>query len=142
MNTAHFHPMIVHFPIALILVGFLAEVVFLFFRQEKCLSKMGLYLMVLGTLGAGAAFLTGHLFTFEPKEGAIVQIFGRHETMALITLVIMVIGTLIRIGVLVYKKEEPVYKWLVFGLYLLGAVGVSVTGLFGGTMVMDYMMGL
>jgi uncharacterized membrane protein len=141
-NTAHFHPMIVHFPVALILVGFLADFVYLFFSKEKCLSKMGLYLMVLGTLGAAAAFLTGHVFTFEPKEGAIVEIFERHETLALVTLVIMAIGTLIRIWVLVYKKEEPMYKWLVFGLYLLGAASVSITGFLGGTMVMDYMMGL
>ncbi|MCX6225060.1 MAG: hypothetical protein NTV01_10000 [Bacteroidia bacterium] len=141
-NTAHFHPMIVHFPVALILVGFLADVLFLFFRKEKCLSKTGLYLMVLGTLGAGAAFLTGHLFTAEPTEGSIVEIFTRHETLALVTLLIMTIGTLIRVGVLVFKNEKPVYQWLVFVLYFLGAASVAVTGFLGGTMVMDYMMGL
>lgn len=141
-NTAHFHPMIVHFPVALILVGFLADLIFLFFRKEMCLSKTGLYLMVLGTLGAGAAFLTGHLFTTEPTEGSIVGIFTRHETLALVTLVIMCIGTLIRIGLLVYKNEKPLYQWIVFGLYFLGAASVGVTGFLGGTMVMDYMMGL
>ncbi len=142
MNTAHLHPMIVHFPVALILAGFLADVVYLFFRKEKCLSKAGLYLMVLGTLGAAAAFLSGHLFTFEPKEGAIVEIFERHETLALVTLLIMAIGSIIRITVLVLKKEEPVYQWVIFGFYLLGAASVAVTGHLGGTMVMDYMMGL
>ena len=39
--------MIVHFPIALIIVGFFAEVVSLFFKSEKCLSKTGFYLMIL-----------------------------------------------------------------------------------------------
>lgn len=141
-NTTHFHPMVVHFPVALILAGFLADTVFLFFRKEKCLSKAGLYLMVLGTLGAAAAFLTGHVFTFEPKEGAIVEIFGRHETLALVTLLIMAVGTTVRITVLVLKKEEPVYQWVIFGLYFLGAASVAVTGHLGGTMVMDYMMGL
>jgi len=141
-NTSHFHPMIVHFPVALILAGFLADVVYLFFKKERCLSKMGLYLMVLGTLGAGAAFLTGHLFTVEPTEGSMVEIFGRHETLALVTLLIMSIGTLIRIGVLVFKKDKPVYQWIVFGFYLLGAVSVGITGFLGGSMVMDYMIGL
>jgi uncharacterized membrane protein len=141
-NTAHFHPMIVHFPVALILVGFLADVAFLFFKKEICLSKTGLYLMVLGTLGAGAAFLTGHVFTIEPTEGAIVEIFEQHETLALVTLLIMAVGTLIRIFVLVYKKEQPFFQWLVFGLYFLGAASVGITGFLGGTMVMDYMMGL
>lgn len=141
-NTAHLHPMIVHFPVALILVGFLADTVFLFFRKEKCLSKTGLYLMVLGTLGAGAAFLTGNLFTIEPTEGSIVEIFQRHETLALITLLIMTAGTLIRLAVLIFKKEKPLYQWLVFGLYFLGAVSVGITGFLGGSMVMDYMIGL
>ncbi len=142
MNTAHFHPMIVHFPVALILVGFLADVVSLFFRKEKCLSKLGLYLMVLGTLGAAAAFLSGNLFTIEPTEGAMVEIFERHETLALVTLLIMSVVTLIRIGVLVFKKEKPVYQWLVFCLYLAGTISVSITGFLGGSMVMDYMIGL
>lgn len=141
-NSTHIHPMIVHFPIALILVGFLADVVFLFFKEQKCLSKMGLYLMVLGTLAAGAAFLTGNLFTVEPTEGSIVGIFERHETFALITLLILTVGSLIRIGVMVLKKEQPFYKWLVFGLYFLGAVSVGITGFLGGSMVMDYMIGL
>lgn len=134
--------MIVHFPVALILVGFLADTVFLFFRKEKCLSKTGLYLMVLGTLGAGAAFLTGNLFTIEPTEGSIVEIFQRHETLALITLLIMTAGTLIRLAVLIFNKEKPLYQWLVFGLYFLGAVSVGITGFLGGSMVMDYMIGL
>jgi uncharacterized membrane protein len=141
-NTAHFHPMIVHFPVALILVGFLADVVFLFFKKEKCLSKTGLYLMVLGTLGAGAAFLSGHVFTTEPTDGAMVNIFEQHETLALVTLLIMAIGTIIRIFVQVYKKEQPFFQWLVFGLYFMGAISVGITGFLGGTMVMDYMMGL
>jgi uncharacterized membrane protein len=141
-NTTHFHPMIVHFPIALILVGFLADTLFMFFKKEVCLSKTGLYLMFLGTLGAWAAFLSGHFFTVEPTEGSIVEIFGRHESMALVTLMIITIGTLIRITVYVYKKETPFFKWLVYGFYFLGATSVAVTGFLGGTMVMDYMMGL
>jgi uncharacterized membrane protein len=142
LNTAHFHPMIVHFPIALILVGFLADVLFLFFKNEKWLGKIGLSLMILGTLGAGAAFLTGQLFTNEPTEGAILQVFDRHETLALVTLLIMSVGTLIRVGVLLLKLDKPFYRWLVFGLYFLGAISVGITGSLGGTMVIDYMIGL
>jgi len=35
LNIDHVHPMIVHFPIALIIVGFIAEIVSLFFRNEN-----------------------------------------------------------------------------------------------------------
>ena len=45
INTDHLHPIIIHFPIAIIIVGFAAEVVSLFFKKEKCLSKTGFYLL-------------------------------------------------------------------------------------------------
>ena len=61
--------MIVHFPIALITVGFLAEVVSLFFKSEKCLSKTGFYLMILGALSAIAAWSTGQLFHNRTNSG-------------------------------------------------------------------------
>jgi uncharacterized membrane protein len=40
-TTSHFHPMLVHFPIALIMIGFLAEVISLFVKKEACLSFAG-----------------------------------------------------------------------------------------------------
>jgi uncharacterized membrane protein len=140
-STSHLHPMIVHFPIALILVGFLADVVFLFFKEEKCLSKTGFYLMVIGALAAVAAWSTGHLFTSEPEEGEIVKTFLRHETGALITMIVMVLGAALRVYLVVTKKEESSLKWLVFALYFLGFAAVSYTGLMGGVMVYSFMLG-
>jgi len=141
-NTAHLHPMIVHFPIALITVGFIAEVVSLFFKSEKCLSKTGLYLMVLGTLAAIAAWSTGQLFTNEPTQGEIVKVFERHETGALITMILMIICSAFRLWLVIKKKEETQLKWVAFGFYLLGFAAVTFTGFMGGTMVYDFMMAL
>ncbi len=142
LNPTHIHPMVVHFPIALLLVGFLADLLYLFFKKEVCLSKAGLWLMVLGTLGAAAAFLSGHLFTSEPTDGSIVEIFERHETLALVTLLVMAAGSILRLALMWLKNDKPAYRWIVFGLYALGAGLVGLTGHLGGTMVMDYMMGL
>ncbi len=141
-NTAHFHPMIVHFPVAIIIVGFTAEVVSLFFKSEKCLSKTGFYLMILGALAAIAAWSTGHLFAGEPTEGEILKVFSKHETMGFITMILMVIGSLFRVWLLVKKKEETQLKWIAFSFYLLAFCSVSITGYLGGAMVYDYMMGL
>jgi uncharacterized membrane protein len=141
-NTAHFHPMIVHFPIALITVGFVADIASLFFRNEKCLSKTGFYLMVLGALAAIAAWLTGKFFTSEPTEGAIVQIFNNHKTGALITMIIMIVGSVFRIWLVMNKREQTQLKWIAFGLYFFALVAVTLTGLWGGTMVYNFMMGL
>jgi uncharacterized membrane protein len=139
-STSHLHPLIVHFPIALIIVGFFADVVYLFFKDEKCLSKTGFYLMVLGALAAVAAWSTGQLFTSEPTEGEIVKVFARHETGALITMILMVLGAILRIYLVVKKKGETSLKWVVFAIYFLGFAAVAFTGLMGGSMVYTFML--
>ena len=140
-NTDHLHPMIVHFPIALIIVGFIAEVVSLFFKSEKCLSKTGFYLMILGTLGAIAAWSTGQLFTEEPTQSEILKVFQKHETGALITMILMIFGSSFRLWLVVQKKEETPLRWIAFGFYFLAFAAVTFTGIMGGTMVYDFMMG-
>ena len=140
-NTDHLHPMIVHFPIALITVGFIAEVVSLFFKSEKCLSKTGFYLMVLGSLAAIAAWSSGHLFTEEPTQGEILKVFLRHKTGALITMILIVAGTIFRIWLMVKKKEDTHLKWIAFVFYLLAFFAVAFTGFMGGSIVYDFMIG-
>jgi len=134
--------MIVHFPIALITIGFLADVVSLFFKSEKCLSKTGFYLMVLGALAAIAAWSTGQFFTSEPSQGEIVNVFEKHETAALITMILMIIGSGFRIWLVAQKKEETPLKWIAFGFYLLAFASVTFTGYMGGSMVYNFMVGL
>jgi uncharacterized membrane protein len=134
--------MIVHFPIALITVGFIAEVVSLFFKSEKCLSRTGFYLMILGSLAAIAGWASGHLFTEEPTQGEILKVFHSHETGALITMILILIGTIFRIWLIVKKKEETQLKWIAFGFYLLAFAAVTFTGYMGGTMVYNFMIGL
>jgi uncharacterized membrane protein len=142
MNTDHLHPMIVHFPIALIIAGFVAEVGSLFFRKEKCLSKTGFYLMILGSLAAIAAWSTGQLFTEEPSQGEILKIFQKHETGGFITMILITAGAAFRVWLLIVKKEETSLKWIAFTFYLLAFAAVSFTGFMGGIMVYNFMIGL
>jgi uncharacterized membrane protein len=132
----------VHFPIALIIAGFAADVLSLFLKKEKCLSRTGFYLMVAGALAAVAAWLTGQLFTNEPTQGEIVKIFQKHETGALITMIIMIIGASFRIWLVAKEKEESSLKWVSFALFLTAFVAVTFTGFMGGTMVYNFMMAL
>ena len=134
--------MIVHFPIAIITVGFIAEVVSLFFTSEKCLSRTGFYLMILGSLAAIAGWASGHLFTEAPTQGEILKVFMNHKTGALVTMILIVSGTLFRIWLIVKKKEETHLKWIAFGFYFLAFAAVTFTGYMGGTMVYNFMIGL
>lgn len=141
-STSHLHPMIVHFPIAIITAGFLAEVLSLFIKKEVCLSKAGYYLMIVGALSAIAAWGSGQLFTSEPTQGAIVEVFEKHEAGAFITMLLIVAGAAFRIWLVAGKKEESSLRWIAFALYLLAFLAVTFTGFIGGTMVYNYMMAL
>jgi uncharacterized membrane protein len=141
-STAHLHPMIVHFPIALILAGFLADVASLVFRRYTALATTGFLLMLAGTLGAIAAYAAGQLFTAEPTQGEIVAVFTRHETAALVTVIVMVIASIVRSYAVVKDKDQGTLRWTYLCLGLLGAAAVAYTGSLGGTMVYSYMMSI
>ncbi|MEI6851901.1 MAG: ferritin family protein [Bacteroidota bacterium] len=141
-NTAHLHPLMVHFPVALIITGFFFDVISLFFsKKEPALSKAGFYLMILGTLGAVAGYLSGEFFTKE-YTGVLGELKENHELFAKITMFVMIAASLIRIFLVWKKKENSGLKWLVFLLFFVAVGTVGYTGLLGGNMVYDNMIGM
>jgi uncharacterized membrane protein len=140
-DTSHLHPLIVHFPIALLITGFVADTVFLLYKKEACLSKLGFYLMLAGTLGAIAAVLSGNFFTQE-LSGSVEAVRERHETFANITMWLMIVASVIRLFLLKRGGASPRAALGVYILYLIGVVLVSYTGMLGGTMVYDYLIGI
>lgn len=141
ISASHIHPVLVHFPIALVIFGFIAEVASLFFRKEQCLSKTGYYLLIAGTVMAFLAWLSGNLFTSD-LEGKAGEIMERHELFAIITLGILIAASALRIFLKVKDRENTRLKWMAFILYCLGTVSVIITGFLGGTMVYNYMIGI
>jgi uncharacterized membrane protein len=133
--------MLVHFPIALVSLGFLAELLFFYFKKELWLPKTGFYLLVFGTLTGLAAWLTGMFFTSE-MSGAAGEVRETHETFALITIILLVITSLLRIYIEFKKPDDSKLKLIAFAIYALAAVSVSITGFFGGNLVYNYMMPL
>lgn len=139
-DSTHLHPMTVHFPIVLIILGFLFETYSMFFgKKEACLSKIGFYFMVIGTLAAVCAFFTGDLFTEELK-GKAGDLEEAHELFAKITMFLMIAATLLRSYIFFIKKENSWGKWLSYILYAIAAISVGITGLLGGTLVYNYMI--
>lgn len=141
ISTSHFHPMLVHFPIALIMIGFIAELASLYFKKEYCLSFAGFHLLIIGAIAALAAYLTGEFFTGE-MSGAAGDIKNTHELFATITLWTVLVNAAFRIILKATKKEKGVFKWIAFTLYAISAIAVSITGFYGGTLVYEYMMPL
>ena len=134
ISTSVLHPMLVHFPIALIIFGFLADISSVFFNKEVCLYRFGFYLLIFGTLAAVAAVLTGLLFTSE-MSGTAGDVKETHELFALITLGTLIVCLIFRIVLKIKDKENTDLKWIVFLLYGLAAISVSITGYYGGSLV-------
>ena len=141
ISLSHLHPMFVHFPIALIVFGFIADIASILYRKEVCLSKFGFYLLISGTLAAITALLTGALFTSE-MSGAAGTLKETHELFAWITVGTLVVLSAFRIFLKVKDKERTNLKWISFVLYGLAAISVSITGFYGGTLVYNSMMPL
>lgn len=138
-TTSHFHPMFVHFPVALIIFGFFAAIASLIHKKETWLPATSLYLLILGTLAALVAVLTGVFFT-EETTGAANEIGELHEHLAWITLGLLVATSALYIYLKVKKIEKPGLKWCAFALYALSAISVGVTGFYGGTLVYNFMI--
>jgi len=141
ISLSHLHPMLVHFPIALIVFGFIADTILILFRKEAGLSKFGFYLLIFGTLSALATLLSGALFTAEMTDAAGV-VKDTHELFAWITVGSLVVLSAFRIFLKTQNKETTNLKWIAFALYGLAAISVSITGFYGGTLVYNYMMPL
>lgn len=139
ISIDHFHPMLVHFPIALVMLGFVAECAALYFKKETCFSKMGFYLLIVGTLSAVLALSSGVFFTSE-MDGTAGVVKETHELFAWITLGLLLVTSALRIFSVTKKSDNM--KWLVFALYGFAAISVSITGFFGGSLVYNYMMPL
>lgn len=132
--------MLIHFPIALVVFGYLAELGSLFIKKELCLSRISLYLLVFGTLTAISAYMTGQLFTTD-MAGTAENIRQWHETFAGISMGLLILTASIR-TFYCYKNECNKYKWFTVALYSVATVSVSITGYLGGTLVYNYMMPL
>ncbi|MCX6287376.1 MAG: DUF2231 domain-containing protein [Bacteroidetes bacterium] len=141
--VSHFHPLSVHFPIALITVAFLFDLVSLIYKKEPCLSKAGYYLQILGMLGAIAAWGTGHFIAGTTQmEGEAMQVKEQHELFATIAFVAIIVATVARIILVYQKTENTFYKYIPFGLSVLSVIFIIITGFLGGKLVIDFMIGI
>ena len=58
ISATHFHAMAVHFPIALLMAGFLSELIVLFIKKTF-FRQAAFYLVILGALGSIVSYLAG-----------------------------------------------------------------------------------
>ena len=135
----HIHPMVVHFPIALIIGGYVAEITYLFFRKEPVLKEFHFWLLAAGSVSAFAAYFSGAFLTSAvPPEATAV--FSRHELFAELTVFTTLVNTALMLYLKMEKKDETKLKWLTFVLNSITVILLFITGHNGGVLVYEYLL--
>lgn len=137
------HPMIVHFPVVLLMIAVLFDVIGLFFTKFDWLKKSALFLYFLGTIAAVVAFLTGRAASDGLNIPAnVINAVNDHADWAEITLWFFSIYTIIRLLIGYFSKSLK--KVIVIPIVLLGLLGIYFlyqTGDHGAKLVFGYGLG-
>jgi uncharacterized membrane protein len=136
------HVLLLHFPVALIIVAALADALWLRWRKPL-FREAGYYCILLGALAAIPTMITGSMLIDTLKltvsEAALGEI---HETLGILTTSIVVLAAGVRL--LGRNKLTKTWAWM-YGALMAGLlVLVSLTGHFGGMLAFgkDYLSGV
>lgn len=138
------HPLVVHFPIALLAVAVLVDIIRLAKRKHASLNLTVQILYGLGTLGLIFAFLSGRLAT-ETVEvaGQAFTVLASHENWALATMIFFIAIFGLRFAAYWYQLDRR--KSISAGFIVLGLIGmglVTITGDRGGELVFGHGVGV
>ncbi len=134
ISATHLHAMMIHFPIALLMAGFLSEVIALFSKKEFFKSA-AFYLLLLGALGAIAAYLSGSYAGEGIEDGPLKVPMELHEDAALFTLWLSIITAVFRMVIYFFNYHKIWTKWAGILLFTTLIGSVSYTGYLGGQLV-------
>jgi uncharacterized membrane protein len=138
--THPLHPIIVHFPIALLITAIFFEVLELVFKREV-IREAATWLLGLGFLGGLAATASGILAEEAAEDmGVPESAIETHELLAFATL--GVFAVLIAIRWLQHKRRVPQMPRVFLAIGLVGVVLIGLTGYFGGDLVYRYGAGV
>ncbi|MEX1019063.1 MAG: DUF2231 domain-containing protein [Litorilinea sp.] len=159
MQIPDFHPSIVHFPIALLTLGSLAALAYLYWQPTATLRTLTWIPLFLGWVGALLAIFSGLLAQSElPPNAPYRAILNLHTYGGF--------GVAILYAIPLYRRwlhgkhpripprkrpgknaekprqrdllDEPAARWWLSGLFVLGLVLILLTGAYGGQLVYDW----
>ncbi len=137
------HPLIVHFPIALLVFAVLTDFAGIVFKNSAWLKKSALGLYVIGSLGAVAAYFSGKqaadLVDFPTLSYPVIS---EHADLALYTMLFFVVYTIARL-IINWKKwdEKKITVIILFLISLGGLFLLKETAEHGGELVFKYGVG-
>jgi uncharacterized membrane protein len=141
ISATHFHAMIIHFPIALLMVGFFSEIIGVFNKREF-FKNAAAFLLLFGAVGAIVAYISGNMAGEGIEEGPLKIPLELHEQAATVTLWLAIVTALFRAAVFLLKYNRRWVAWAFILLFTALAGSVSVTGYLGGQLVYKHAAGV
>jgi uncharacterized membrane protein len=134
------HPAIVHFPVALLLCALLAELVWLW-RKADFWRDMAFWLLLGGTLGTGAAALTGGWAEDSlTMSNTLHEAVEQHETIGYI---LVWLYACLLVWKILRRQTMPAAENRIFlGALLVATVLLVYSGWLGGELVYEYGAGV
>ena len=134
------HPILVHFPIALLTASVIFDMLALRWRSDS-FRDASFYTLIGGVGGALLSVISGNIEKESLKQSFLLdEVLQQHEVLGIATLWIfiglLVVRLLMRRGKL--KERPPVYV----ALGAFGIVVLTVAGYFGGSLVYEFGAGV
>jgi uncharacterized membrane protein len=129
------HPLLVHFPIALLFLGAVVQNVA--FWTNKFWNKLAFFLIALGEVTGVLAYLAGdgaEAYAETLWGEAVEPIIQTHQLFATLTLIAFGALLVVKLGYWYFRKF-PLRKPLLFVLAVAGLVFLTLTGHYGGKLV-------
>ncbi len=137
MPIERIHPMVVHFPIALLITSVFLDFLRLATKRDN-FERSAFHLLFLGALGSIAAIIFGHLAADVVSDRPhIADTIETHEALAFTTALSFIILLIVRY---IFVRNDNFSK--IRPYYLIAAVmGIGLlltTAYYGGQLVYDY----
>ena len=131
------HPLIVHFPIALLIVGTIVEIFALKYKEK--LSVTGTILLTVGLITGIVSYLTGDSAEHfaEMHFGEVEGLIHQHEEMAELSLIAFGIATVLKWITMFTPKFKKALLALVIVFSIGGSIALGITGHLGGKIVYE-----
>lgn len=141
ISSTHLHAMVIHFPIALLIIGFISELLGHLIKKPF-FNQAAFYLLILGTFGTIIAYLSGDAAGEGMEEGTLGKAIGMHQEAAIITLWLAILTTLVYAAIRFFKIQNKWFKLISVVLFAALVGAVSRTAYLGGQLVYKHGAGV
>jgi uncharacterized membrane protein len=139
---AELHPFVVHYPIALLSLYAVLEILGVVIKK-KFLSDVAYLLLILGAIGAFLGALTGNqaaaAYKYWNEQSS--SVLESHQLFATITIWYSIALVILRTVLIVKNKFVGPLKYLFIVLAIVVLILVYKTGEYGGRMTYDFGVG-